>query len=204
MSLVDLNLPSPQELKPGWAALAAVYAARGWAREVHAVPGEWRYHDGGGNWVCLRFKSESQAILIGHDHEYTQTYFRESAEYFQEEETNLLEGVPDWWGFNLDPQPFGEWVGFIYGWDGKKWQRAAYDQPDGFEGVALLKACSIGSTSVLKELAIGAPGLNGAAPNDEHLAALLVANGSITHAMLEKVVPGWDVEAGVLAAQKFT
>ena len=100
MSLIELHLPHPDQLRNGWAVLAAVYAARGWGTDVYATPDEWLYHDGGGNWVCLRFKSSNQAVLIGHDHEYTETYFGEAAKYFEEYETDLLADTPDWWSFN--------------------------------------------------------------------------------------------------------
>ncbi|MGI2180181.1 hypothetical protein [Shewanella frigidimarina] len=203
MSLVKLDIPAPEKLRRGWSALAAVYAARGWDRDVYATPDEWFYHDGGGNWVCLRFRGEGQAILIGHDHEYSETYFGDGATYFQEEETNLLECAPEWWSFNLNPKPFGEWIGFVYGWDGEKWERACYDIQDGFESVGLLEACSFNSTELLKVMASDAPGLNGKAPSEEALDAL-IAGENVTYDLLEAVVPGWNIEAGVSAANKFT
>jgi len=203
MSLVDLNLPAPEKLRGGWAALAAVCAARGWCTDVYATPHEWLYHDGGGNWVCLRFKSDNQAVLLGHDHEYSETYYGEAAAYFEEEETDLLDGVPEWWSFNLSPQPFGEWIGFVYGWEGAKWQRAGYSPQDGFDSVGLLDACSISSTDLLAEFASDAPGLDDQPPRQEALDALVAADASISPELLEAVVPGWDIEAGVEAARKF-
>lgn len=204
MKIIELNLPNPKKLRGGWAALAAVCAARGWTTDVYATGDEWLYHDGGGNWVCLRFKSDNQAILIGHDHEYSETYFGEAAKYFEEEETNLLAGAPQWWGFNMSPLPFGEWIGFVYGWDGEKWQRADYNASDGFDDVGLLDACSLNGTDYLKEFASDAPGLEGQPPALEALEALVAADGNITHELLEAVVPGWDIEAGISAARKFT
>ena len=35
------------------------------------------------------------------------------------------------------------------------------------------------------------------------LEALVAADGQITHELLEAVVPGWDIEAGVAAARLF-
>ncbi len=139
MPLIDVELPSPEALRGGWAALAAVCASRGWTDSAYAESNQWFYHDGGGNWACIRFHHGGRAIMIGHDHEYSETYFREAAAYFDEEETDLLADAPDWWSFDLDPRPFGEWIGFIYGWDGNRWQRAAYNKPDGFEQVGLLR-----------------------------------------------------------------
>ncbi|MCX7594600.1 MAG: hypothetical protein N2235_12720 [Fischerella sp.] len=203
MSLVDVDLPPPSAMRGGWAALAAVLAARGWGRDVYAEPNQWLYHDGGGNWASLRFVESNKILLVGHDREYSETYFRKAAEYFGEEETDLLKGAPDWWGSKLDPRPFGEWIGFVYGWDGRRWQRAEYDVQDGFEQVGLLKACSLTNIELLKEYVADAPGLCGMPPSDEALRALVSADAQITPEMLQRVIPGWDVEAGVAAARKF-
>lgn len=202
-SLVDLDLPHPSALRGGWAALAAVLASRGWGRDVRAEPDQWLYHDGGGNWACLRFIAKDKIVLVGHDHEYSETYFREAAKYFQEEETDLLRGAPAWWGSRLDPKPFGEWIGFVYGWNGRKWQRAGYDKQDGFRQVGLLGACSLTDTNLLKEHALEAPGLRGTPPTPEALRALVAADGKVTPELLQSVVPGWNIQAGVAAAHKF-
>lgn len=190
-------------LRGGWAALAAVSASRGWNRNIYASSHQWLYHDGGGNWACLRFQDAGKAILLGHDHEYSDTYFGKAAEYFSEEETNLLAEVPDWWSLDLNPTPLGEWIGFIYGWDGHCWQRAAYDKHDGFEQVGLLGACSLNSTELLGQFAMDAPGLRGNPPSFAALSALVAADGKVTSALLDAVVPGWDIAAGVAAARKF-
>ncbi|MEY8199951.1 MAG: hypothetical protein RPS47_11975 [Colwellia sp.] len=203
MPLVKVELPSPKELLGGWAALAAVCAARGWGDVVYATSSQWLYHDGGGNWACLRFNGKDKAVLVGHDHEYSETYFGEAAKYFEEVETDLLKGAPKWWGFDLNPLPFGEWIGFVYGWDGEKWQRSNYNKPDGFESVGLLDACSTKNTELLKEFASDAPGLNGKSPSEDSLVALVKANGKISTSLLESVVPGWNIGAGVAAASKF-
>lgn len=79
MALVEVNLPPPSALRGGWAALAAVCAARGWGDVVYAMPDQWLYHDGGGNWACLRFVEKDKLLLIGHDHEYSDTYHSSDA-----------------------------------------------------------------------------------------------------------------------------
>jgi hypothetical protein len=203
MSLTDIDLPPPSTMRGGWAALAAVFGSRGWGREVYAESDQWLYHDGGGNWACLRFIGKDKIILLGHDHEYSETYYGEAAKYFQEKETDLLKGAPEWWGSKLDPKPFGEWIGFVYGWDGLKWQRAMYDAQDGFEEVGLLKACSITNTNLLREHVADAPGLKGTPPSSEALRELVSADARVTAELLERVVPGWNVGAGVAAARKF-
>jgi hypothetical protein len=183
--------------------MAAVCVSRGWNDLVYATSHEWLYHDGGGNWACLRFQSEGRAVLLGHDHEYSETYFGAAAEYFGEPETNLLADAPAWWAQDLSLPPFGEWIGFIYGWDGRQWQRARYEKSDGFEKVGLLSACSVNNQHELAEHARDAPGLMGQTPNPAALAALIAADAKITHDLLEAVVPGWDIDAGVAAAQRF-
>lgn len=203
MPLVELDLPSPAELRGGWAAMAAVCTARGWDDVVYALPDQWCYHDGGGNWACLRFQSADRAILLGHDHEYSETYFGKAADYFDEEETNLLAEAPQWWADNLNPQPFGEWIGFVYGWNGQTWQRARYDCSDGFEDIGLLRSCSWNTTVELAAYCSEAPRLNGRPPNSSALTALVKADANVTRQFLDAVVPGWDIDAGITAAQKF-
>ncbi|MCC9607919.1 hypothetical protein LOC68_02675 [Blastopirellula sp. JC732] len=203
MPLIDLDLPSPAQLRGGWAAFAAVCAARGWTDSAYAEPDRWYFDDGGGNWACLRFHEGGRAILFGHDHEYSETYFRDAATYFDEEETDLLADAPEWWGFDLDPAPYGDFIGFVYGWDGTRWRRSAYDKSDGFESVGLLDGCSINGFQQLADHAADAPGLNGEPPAEKAMAALVAADGEITSELLAAVTPGWDIAAGVAAARKF-
>ena len=94
MPLVNVDLPNPITFRGGWAALAAVCASRGWTDDVYADDDQWCYHDGGGNWACVRFRENGRAVLLGHDHEHSETYFREAATYFEEEETDLLKDAP--------------------------------------------------------------------------------------------------------------
>jgi hypothetical protein len=202
MPLVDVDLPHPLRMRGGWAALAAVFGARGWERDAWATADEWFYHDGGGNWASLRFVEPDKVLLIGHDHEYSETYFGEAAKYFSENETDLLSGAPDWWAGKLNLPPVGEWIGFIYGWNGQRWQRAEYSKPDGFDQVGLLRACSLTDFQQLEQSAEDTPGLDGAPPGNA-LRALVSADAEITHELLANVVPGWDIDAGVAAARRF-
>jgi hypothetical protein len=77
-------------------------------------------------------------VLLGHDHEYSETYFAEAAAYFGEPETDLLAGAPDWWTppVRAAATP-DQWVGFVYGFDGAAWWRAPYDVADGFTSLGL-------------------------------------------------------------------
>jgi hypothetical protein len=136
MALVPVDLPAPDELRNRWAAFSAVMAALNYGGGSNAVGGLWHYDDGGGNWAELALLGGGRAVLFGHDHEYSETYFREAATYFQEEETDLLAEAPDWWE---TPLPVGDdqWIGFVYGFDGTSWLRADYALDDGFNSVAL-------------------------------------------------------------------
>ncbi|MCS6880121.1 MAG: hypothetical protein RMK84_04090 [Oscillochloridaceae bacterium] len=67
--------------------------------------------------------------------------------------------------------------------------------------MGLLKAC-IG-IELLREYAADAPGLQGAPPDDEALRALVEADARITPEMLQRAIPGWNVEAGAAAARRF-
>lgn len=203
MSLRPVSFPNPNELRSGWAALAAIMAARGWNDDVYATEDQWYYHDGGGNWVCLRFKEKDKAVLIGHDHEYSDTYYGEAAIYFEEEQTDILKDVPEWWGFDMNPKLFGEWIGFVYGWDGQRWQRAHYDKDDGFESIGLKTACSMDGVAELAEYAGDAPDIAGQPVSEDALNALVSADANISYDLLEAAVPGWDIAAGVAAAHRF-
>ena len=79
--LITIDLPSPLEMRSGWALQAAMSAARGWTddADIHADCKQWFFHDGGGNWAALRFYSEDKIVLLGNDHEYSNTYFGSAA-----------------------------------------------------------------------------------------------------------------------------
>ncbi|MGC0366575.1 hypothetical protein ABH922_004559 [Rhodococcus sp. 27YEA15] len=135
-----LDLPPPEQMGRRWSLHAAVLAARGprWSDSTHArVPGTWHYDDGSGNWADLRLVTGKRAVLIGHDHEYSDTYFGAAAEYFGEKETDLLADTPSWWSQAIADYLTGSeqeniWIGFVYGFDGKNWSRASYSADDGF------------------------------------------------------------------------
>ncbi|MFD1812529.1 hypothetical protein [Rhodococcus gannanensis] len=136
---LPIVLPHPQDMARRWAVVSAVLSARGprWADGAHATSDTWHYDDGGGNWADLRLLGDGRAVLVGHDHEYSDTYYGAGAEYFGEEETDLLAGAPDWWvsaiSDHLDRVATqGMWIGFVYGFDGAKWSRAEYEPDDGF------------------------------------------------------------------------
>ena len=193
----------------GWAALAAVYAARGWGDDIRATPEQWLYHDGGGNWACLRFAGGRKAVLIGHDHEMSKTSFGGPPGHGLGAETDLLAGAPSWWGSNLEiPELRGDRLGFVYGWNGRRWQRAGYDEEDGFDDVGLVRSCSVsdaGDRSAYLRLYESTEEAFGhaAGPDLKALKALVAADAHITRRLLEPIVPGWDIDAGVAAGREF-
>ena len=201
--LITIDLPSPLEMRPGWALQAARSAARGWTDDgdIHADCKQWFFHDGGGNWAALRFYSEDKIVLLGNDHEYSNTYFGSASEYFDEEETDILAGAPDWWSFNLSGYPFEDWIGFIYGWDGERWQRAAYDVDDGFKGLDLLGWIGLRDTqNTIKHFWRGDP----FEPNKlEYIQDALKAEEKLTAEQFERLMPGKDTQAALAAMKKF-
>jgi len=158
MPLVEVNIPSPRALRGGWAIAAAINAAKYKKRQnVYAQNNYWYYDDGGGNWACLRFRNNEQAVLFGHDHEYSRTYFRDAARDFGERETDLLRDAPGWWAELINPPEYGPYIGFIYGWDNNKWRRANYDGNDGFKQVGLLRAISTYGRNSLSDSIVDIP-----------------------------------------------
>lgn len=202
--MITLDLPTPARMRPRWAAFAAVLAARGWVDGCRADGDLWHYDDGGGNWCDLHRIDAERYVLVGNDHEYSETYFRAAAEFFQEEETDLLAGAPDWWE---PPVVAGmaamDWVGFAYGFEAGTWRRAEYDRSDGFTSLNPPILTDEGCRDLAVEFAKDAPGLDGADPDPRAFDAMLAADGRLTEGMVRYFVPGWDAAAGVEAAAAF-
>jgi hypothetical protein len=206
MGLVTIDLPQPKEMRGRWAAFAAVCAARGWGDSCHADGAVWHYDDGGGNWADLHHVGAGRAVLVGNDHEYSDTYWATAAEYFQEPETDLLAGAPEWWApparAMLDR---GEWVGFVYGYLDGTWWRAEYEVSDGFTSVGLPAIDDERCRELVAEFAKDAPGLAGREPAPAAVDALIAADASVTEAQVRAVIgpTGWDPAAGAAAAREF-
>ncbi|MET0134073.1 MAG: proteophosphoglycan 5 [Kibdelosporangium sp.] len=208
MPLVSLDLPAPGELRARWAAYAAVLASIGHADGCHAAGQVWHFDDGGGNWCDLIVLDGGRAVLQGNDHEYSDTYFREAAAYFDEPETDLLADAPAWWGEHLPPIAEGEWVGFVYGYDGA-WQRAEYDLTDGFTAVGLPALSDDrlvrSVTDYVTQYAADQPGPATYEPTRASVLALAAAGPGLTEGHLAAVfgpAPA-DLGAGVTAARAF-
>ncbi len=206
MPLVNVELDHPNVLRNRWAADAAVMAALGFVNVSHAEGRRWHYDDSGGNWADLVMLDDGRAVLFGHDHEYSDTYFREAAAYFQEDETDLLADAPDWWGTVL-PTGEDQWIGFVYGFDGTSWSRADYAINDGFASVNV-PACSTERLhEMVNEFVEGAAGDAGVehATDSAAIDSLIELGPAITVEALTNLfgpVPH-DAAAGVIAASAF-
>ncbi|HEY9312890.1 hypothetical protein [Williamsia sp.] len=208
--MIRVDFPAPVELRPRWAAFAATLAGMGprWARGAYATPTTWHYDDGGGNWADLQLVDGGRAVLVGHDHEYSETYFGHAAEYFGQTPTDLLAGTPQWWSpvitahlERIDTE--GMWVGFIYGFDGRTWNRADYDADDGFTSLNVPFGSDAQCAELINEHLTGAaesPPVDTAA-----VAALVAAGPAVARATLESVFDGGalDVDAALAAARSF-
>jgi hypothetical protein len=189
-----------------WAAFAAICTARGWGRDCHADGTVWHFDDGGGNWADLHHVGDGRAVLVGHDHEYSDTYFAAAADYFQEPETDLLAGAPDWWAPPARAaMDRGLWVGFVYGYEDGAWRRAEYEPSDGFESVGLPATDDARCRELVVEFTQEAPGLAGGEPDPRAVDALIAADARVTEAHVRAVIgpTGWDAAAGAAAAQAF-
>ncbi len=199
MPLIRVDLPTPKQLRGGWAAKAAICAAYGWDDTTYAKEDLWFSHDGGGNWACIRFMGTDQAVLLGHDHEGSETYFRDAARDFGEEETDLLKDAPSWWEEAIETAPYGPYIGFIYGWDGNQWLRSDYEEDDGFSMLGLLASLKVEGGNSLSDAVrdFERPA------NRQDIEALVNADGEVTEQLLERVMPNYNIKAGAEAAKNF-
>ncbi len=216
MALQTVELPAPAEMRPRWAAYAALLAVRGerWAQGARATPDGWHYDDGGGNWADMVLVGDDRAVLVGHDHEYSETYFREGAAYFGEPETDLLDGAPPWWEPAIAPhlerqRTEGMWIGFVYGFDGR-WTRSGYDIEDGFTGVGLPFVDSQKTVDALVDLLgnwFGELRLPPPADLATRVRAMIEPAGEVTEAGLRRILgpaaAHADIAGAVTAAQRF-
>jgi hypothetical protein len=206
MGLVTLELPQPGEMRGRWAAFAAVCAARGWGDDCSADGPVWHFDDGGGNWADLHHVGAGRAVLVGHDHEYSATYYDTAAEYFQKPETDLLADAPAWWAPPARAAlERGLWVGFVYGYEDGVWRRAEYDLHDGFTSVGLPAVDNGRCRELIVDFVQAAPGLAGQAPDPRAVDALVAADAEVTEEHVTAVIgaTGWDPAAGAAAAREF-
>lgn len=206
MALVQLDLPDPMALRGRWAALAAVQAASGRGERCQALWPLWHYDDGHGSWADLHHLDKGRAVLLGQDRNDSETFYAEASDFFEEKETDLLAGAPEWWEPPVRRVRDAElFLGFVYGFDGSTWHRADYDLEDGFTSVGLPAL----STDRTREAILGtvqhALDLGGEEPSRESVDTLIAAEGEVDADMVAALVPAahWDAEVGAAAARAF-
>lgn len=121
----------------------------GFGRRTVDRPDRVRVQTAGGDVIDLHLPPDGTALLLGRNDDDTSTYFRGSAQYFEEPETDLLAGAPPWWDELLQRFHDGlrgpeveartEWVTFVHGWDGARWTKAV-GAPDGRQAAWILDA----------------------------------------------------------------
>ncbi|WP_435201817.1 hypothetical protein [Janibacter sp. GS2] len=123
-ALTTVDLDSPEDLRNRWAAYVAVWTAAdiGVADDhgPRAEDGDWVYVMEVGEWAWLVRFADGRAVLAGQGNPDTR---RDDAQE-KEARAALLAGAPSWWKAYEKVVPEFNSVGFVLGWDGKKWQRA--------------------------------------------------------------------------------
>lgn len=214
MGLATVEMPTPMQLRGAWAAHAAVLSARDWGDGCWARGPRWHFDDSGGNWADLHHLDGGRAVLVGRDHEYSDTWWGEAAREFGEEETDLLAGAPGWWAAPLTAYASSDWIGFVYGFEDGVWQRAEYDADDGLAsigvpGLALPAPGSEDDADRLLTFAADSPHLGDRKPTKEIAEALIAADGLISADLFRLLIGDepadspWDVGAATLAALRF-
>jgi len=206
VALVQLDLPDPMVWRGRWAALAAVQAASGHGEQCRALWPLWHYDDGHGSWADLHHLDEGRAVLLGQDRNDSETFYAEASDFFEEKETDLLAGAPEWWEPPVRRVRDAElFLGFVYGFDGSTWHRAEYDLDDGFASVELPVLSADRTRTAIVAAVQQAPGPAGGEPSHESVDALIAAGADADAALVAAVVSsaGWDAEVGAAAARAF-
>lgn len=182
------DLPPPHVL---WAHGVAV-AAMGAAQRRGLLSFEGRallYDDGGGNTWRLAWVEGDRAVLVGYDHEFSETLDYVSHPF------DLLQDAPAWlpwtWVGELEA---AECVAFVYWWDGA-WARTPYPDDlddDGLEAI-LAKTSSVEGTveqvldRLLPDLRRG-EGLRAAAGEKARRVVLDAESGSLDRTRVEALL----------------
>ncbi|MFI2779771.1 proteophosphoglycan 5 [Streptomyces sp. ALB3] len=206
MALVQLDLPDPMAWRGRWSALAAVHAASGHGERCRALWPVWHYDDGHGSWADLHHLDGGRAVLLGQDRNDSETFYAEAADFFEEEETDLLAGAPEWWEPPVRRVREADlFLGFVYGYDGSAWYRAEYEAEDGFASVGLPVLAAAMTRGKILATVQRLPGAEAGRPAYEAIDALVAADGEADTGLVAAVGPseGWDAESGAAAARAF-
>ncbi|WP_230687071.1 hypothetical protein [Catellatospora vulcania] len=200
--LVTMDLPTPAQMRGRLAAFAAICGAQSRERRGCFADGPlWHFDDWGGNWAELHHDGGGRVVMVGNDHEYSETHYGPFAQMFSEPETDLLAGAPQWWApYARQVIAGGERLGFVYGFDGA-WRRADYDLYDGFASVGIPALDDAHCVELVSEFAKDA---RTGAPDPAAIEALIAADADVTAAQVAAVIGDkWDAAAGAAAARAF-
>lgn len=123
-TMVPVDLASPDDLRDRWAAYAAMWvgaAISGGGTGPRATEGDWIYEMEIGQWAYLVRMKDGRAVLAGQSDPDTR---RDAAAEKRNRQTLLGQG-PSWWGVVDDVLPATANLGFVIGWDGKRWTRSS-------------------------------------------------------------------------------
>lgn len=203
--LSTVTLDAPDDLQNRWAAYAAVWTAANISGEgtgPRVEGGDWVYEMEVGEWAWLVRRKDGKAVLVGQGEPDT----RRSAAEEKKARSALLAGAPSWWQTYETAVPEFNSVGFILGWDGKKWQQAgAPGSRGGFAALTFYLASQERTGEQLARFASGGEtGYSGSA----RVAAdrIISAGPKVTASQLKALGPELDAKrlaAGVKAAKAF-
>lgn len=204
--LSAVTLDSPDDLQNRWAAYAAVWTAANISGDGTGprVEGrDWIYEMEVGEWAWLVRFADGRALLVGQADPDTR---RDETEEKQARAA-ITAGAPSWWQTYEKVVPEFNSVGFVIGWDGKKWQQAG--EPGARGGFAALTFYLSSSRRLGEQMARWASGGSTGYSGSARVAAdrIMKAGPKVTVAQLKALGPDLEAKrlsAGVKAAQAFT
>lgn len=202
--LTEVDLAPPDDLRDRWAAYAAMWRAAGISGGdggPRAEGGDWIYEMETGQWAVLVRLKDGRAVLAGQADPDIRRGGREKAA-----RADLVAGAPSWWTTYREAVPDFNSLGFVLGWDGKRWQRSA--DAGGSGGFGQL-TFYVASDEQLGEQLVrwGSSGEQGYSGSAKAAADRVMRAGpKVTAAQLKALGPGLSREnlaAAVKAAQAF-
>lgn len=123
-ALQTVELDPPDTLRGRWAAIAAVWTAVEVSDDgsgPRATNGDWEYSMELGEWAHLLRYSDGRALLVGQ----SDPDLMRSVTDEKKMRKALTAGAPTWWNDADELLPSNASVGFVLGWDRKRWQRVS-------------------------------------------------------------------------------
>lgn len=204
--LTTVTLDSPDELQNRWAAYAAVWTAAnlsGAGTGPRVEGGDWIYEMEVGEWAWLVRFADGRALLVGQGDPDT----RRDAQEEKQARAAITAGAPSWWETYDKAVPEFNSVGFVIGWDGKKWQQAG--EPGARGGFSALTFHLESTKRLGEQMARWASGGDTGYTGSARVAAdrIIKAGPKVTVAQLKALGPELQsarLSAAVKAAKAFT